>query len=118
MRLVPPRQIPGIHEPQSEGGAGGTVTAEEVILTFPDNVSSGTAINIQDGTYAGGGPATVEGSMTLTLPAAFNTDALIQALLNGQEIKKGDDVTRVSSTQLSFSIKLKKDDQVKVRQYA
>ena len=102
-----------IHEPSS--GGSGSLTAAEVILTLSDNnLTSGTALNIQDGTYPGGGPAAVEGS-TLTLPAAFNTDASIQALINGQEVKKGTDIIRVSPTQVTFPVKLKTDDQIKIR---
>lgn len=109
--------FPGfIHEPSSGGVASGLTQAEEVILTLPDNdLTIGTAISIQTGVYAGGGPATVEGTATLTLPASFATDALIQVLLNGQEIKRGTDVTRTSATQVSFAEKLKKDDQIKIR---
>ena len=104
---------PFISEPA--GAAAGLTQAEETILTLPDALASGTAINIRTGVYAGGGPATVEGTTTLTLPTTFTTDAEITVLLNGQEIKKGDDVIRASSTQLSFSTGLKKDDQIKLR---
>ena len=104
-----------IHEPAATGTTGLT-KAEEVILTLPDNnLTAGTAINIQNGTYPGGGPATVEGTATLTLPSTFVTDAEVQVFLNGQEIKKGTDTIRASSTQLTFSDRLKKDDQIKVR---
>ena len=44
------------------------VAVDEVFLAVPDTVAPGTAINIQDGTYGGGGPATVEGD-TVGLPA-------------------------------------------------
>ena len=91
-------------------------SVDEVILTLNDSAyTSGTALNIQTGVYAGGGPATVEGSATLTLPATFISDAGITVLLNGQEIKKGTDVTRISATKVALSIDLDTDDQIKIR---
>ena len=103
-----------IHEPSNTGT--GTGTAEEVILTFNESVPASTAINIQDGSYAGQvTPPTLEGSMTITLPASFLTDAGIQALLNGQEIHKGADITRSSSTQVTLTFKLHTNDQLKLR---
>jgi len=103
-----------IHEPAVGGGA---TAADEAILTLPDKLTSGTAINIQTGVYAGGGPATITGSTTLTIPVAFDTDALIQVLVNGKEQYKGaaKDVFRSSSTQLTFNDDVKKDGIVKVR---
>ena len=90
----------------------------EVILTFAENVSAGTAINIQTGAYAGQVLApTVEGTTTLTLPSTFNTDATIQVIMNGLELKKPGDVIRASSTQLSLSDKIKKSHILKVRIY-
>lgn len=72
-----------------------TLTTEqetlEVVLTFPDLVSTGTAINVQTGVYAGGGPATVNGD-TITFPATaveFNGNGGIEILLNGVELEKG-----------------------------
>ena len=113
---------PGVIATNAGGGvadvtiSGGGTTVEEVILTLTDNnLTAGVAMSIQTGIYAGGGPATVEGTATLTLPATFITDANIIALLNGQEIKKGTDVLRASSTQVTFSEKLKTTDQVKIR---
>ena len=90
----------------------------EVILTFKETISAGTAINIQTGAYAGQVLApTVEGTLTLTLPSAFNTDATHQVLMNGLELKKPGDVLRASSTQLSFSDKIKVNHILKVRIY-
>ena len=103
---------PFIEEPSSAGSGG--VVVDEVILTLPDGCPAGTAIHVQTGVYAGGGPAAVEGA-TLTLDA-FTPNTSI--LVNGQAVKLTDDVTRVSATQLSFSVDLKADDQIKVRQYA
>ena len=105
-----------IHEPATLESLGALSKAEEVILTLPDNaLTAGTAISIQTGIYAGGGPATVEGTTTLTLPATFNTEALVSVLLNGMELKRGVDVIRASSTQVSFAWRLLKRDQVKIR---
>ena len=93
----------------------------EVILTFAEGIASGVAIDIQTGAYAGQVlPPTVEGTTTLTLPAAsvFNDAATIQVIMNGLELKKaGGDVIRASSTQLSFSDKIKKNHILKVRIY-
>ena len=107
-----------IQEPTASGTATGLTKAEEVVLTLPDKLTSGTAINIQTGVYAGGGPATVEGTATLTLPVAFDTDALVQVIINGLEQKKPEDVSRTSSTQLTFSDKLKKNTIIKVRTFS
>lgn len=108
-----------IQEPSSGGGGTGLTTALEVILTFQEIVPSGTAINIQTGAYGGQViPPIVEGTTTITLPAAFNTDALIQVLLNGLEQKKPQDVARASATQVTLSDKLKKNTILKVRIFA
>lgn len=93
-----------------------------VYLTFPDTVAAGTAIDIQDGTYSGGGPATVEGDI-LTLPAsqsAFDADGDILVFYNGQMIDKlkgsgAAEVEWVSTTQLKFCFPLYADNQIKVR---
>jgi len=100
---------------------GGFTTVSEVILSFPDTVPAGTAINIQTGVYGGGGPATVFGDL-ITLPAVgatFKTDGRVQVHLNGQNLFKGDSIgdetaNWVSSTQLAFDVKVKKFSIVKV----
>jgi len=106
-----------IHEPQS-GGTTGLTGAREVILTFHETVPAATAINIQTGAYPGQiVPPTVEGTTSIVLPATFNTDALIQALLNGLELKKPEDVARASATQITFTDRIKRDTILKVRQF-
>lgn len=90
----------------------------EIALTFPDQVPPGTAINIQDGTYSTGGPASIEGDIPLvggpirsplvTLPPTgveFKEDGRISVILNGQELERGDgsgngDAEWVSPTQI------------------
>lgn len=110
--------FPGFIQEASTAGAGGLSTAQEVILTFHETVPAGTAINIQTGAYGGQViPPTVEGTTTITLPTTFNTDANIQVLLNGLEIKKPEDAARASATQLTFSDRLKRNTILKVRQY-
>ena len=106
-------------------GGGGSVTVEEVTLELPDTVSSGTAINIQTGVYGGGGPATVFGD-TITLPgtgAAYKGDGRIQVYLNGQNLYKGssggdESANWVSTTQLSFDVKIKKFSIIKVLKFS
>lgn len=105
-----------IHEPPAAPSPATVV--DEVILTFNESVPSGTAINIQTGAYAGQVvPPTVEGSTTITLPTDFNTDAKIQAILNGLDLKKGGDISRTSATQVTMSDKLKSGDILKVRKF-
>jgi len=105
----------------------------EVVLTFPDTLAPGTAFNIQDGTYAGGGPAVVEGDrpdypyigapgVTLPLTAQdFQDDGRISVILNGQELERGNgtgngDAVWVSPTQLKITFKtIHTGNQVMVR---
>lgn len=100
---------------------GGFTTVSEVVLSFPDTVAAGTAINIQTGVYGGGGPATVYGDV-ITLPTsgvAFKADGQFQVYLNGQNLFKGDSIgdetaNWVSTTQLAFDVKVKKFSIIKV----
>jgi len=109
--------FPFITEP-STSASGGLTTAQEVILTFHERIPSGTAINIQTGAYAGQViPPTVEGTTTMTLPADYNTNTLIQVILNGLEKKKPNDAARASATQLTFAARIRKNTILKVRQY-
>lgn len=102
-------------------GKSANLDTLEVVLEFPDTVPIGTAINIQTGVYVGGGPATVVGD-TITLPqtgAAFAADGAIQVLLNGQNLERGsmlgsEEAQWVSTTQLAFSMKVKKGSSIKV----
>lgn len=106
-----------IYEPAVSGGSA--LVVQEVVITFAEKVPSGTAINIQTGSYAGQvNPPTVEGTTTLTLPVTFNTDASLQVILNGSELKKPEDASRTSSTQLTLSDKVKNGAILKVRSYS
>lgn len=102
-------------------GKSANLETLEVVLEFPDSVAPGTAIDIQAGTYIGGGPATVVGD-TITLPrtgAEFAADGAIQVLLNGQNLERGasigsEEAQWVSTTQLAFSMRIKKGSSIKV----
>jgi len=96
----------------------------EIVLTFPDQVAPGTAINIRTGAYSGGGPAAVEGDVaTITLPgngADFEGDGRSVVTLNGQELNRGsgagdDEAQWVSATQLRFSMTIFPGNQITVR---
>lgn len=90
----------------------------EVVITFHETVPAATAINIQTGAYSGQTLApTVEGTTTLTLPVTFSTDALIQVMLNGLELKKPEDVARASATQITLTDRIKRNTILKVRKY-
>lgn len=82
-------------------------TYAEVVLTFPGAVVAGTAINVQTGVYAGGGPADVDGD-TVTLPATaveFDEDAKVEAFMNGNRLHKGtgNDIQWASTTQVTLT---------------
>jgi len=110
--------------------AGGQLL--EVTLTFPDVVAPGTAFNIQDGTYAGGGPAVVTGDTAalqppgapvILLPSVgtdFEDDGRIEVTLNGQELLRGrglgfGEAQWVSSVQLALDRRIFTGNQVTVR---
>lgn len=98
---------------------------KEIILTFSETVAADTAINVQDGTYSGGGPAGVEGNADIVFPptgAEFKTDTRIHATLNGQELSRGnatanDEFNWASTTQFSLAVPLQAENTIIIRQF-
>lgn len=94
----------------------------EVNLVFPDLVPAGTVINIQDGTYSGGGPAVMTGDTILLNPTglAFEGDGRFDIYLNGQNREKGRSagiasVNWISTIHVSFDCKIFPGNKVTIR---
>jgi hypothetical protein len=104
----------------------------EVTPTSPSTPAPGTPFNVQDGTYAGGGPATVigdtpalqaPGQPVMRLPSSgldFEDDGRIEVTLNGQEMQRGRGLgfaaaQWVSSVQIALDRTIYPGNQVTVR---
>lgn len=98
------------------GGGGGSTTAqledELARLEISGNILSPTAINIQ-----ANGPNYTKIGASITLPAnatLFNNAGNITFERNGQVLVKGEDVTWVSTSQVSFADNLELDDIISI----